>query len=95
VLWIILFFIATIIFVFTLFFADSAGRAVVQSAADGSGCLRDCGAAAPAASVDNAFHAGVGGLDPVAMERTLRCVDRLLVAGGQVLIPCDLVGAPS
>jgi hypothetical protein len=46
-------------------------------------------------ALDNPFHAGVGGLDAVAMERTLRLVDRLLVAGGQVLIPCDLEGAPS
>ncbi len=50
VLWIILFFIATIIFVFTLFFADSAERAVVQSLLMGAVVSVICGAAAPAAS---------------------------------------------
>jgi hypothetical protein len=47
-------------------------------------------------ALDNPFHAGVGGLDPVAMERSLRFVDEALEAiGGQVPIPCDLEGAPS
>ncbi|HET6919287.1 MAG TPA: hypothetical protein VFI46_07465, partial [Jiangellaceae bacterium] len=58
VLWIVLFFIATIILVFTLFFADRGERAVVQSMLMGS-----------VVSVmvtlllllDNPFHPGVGG----------------------------------
>jgi hypothetical protein len=95
-LWIVLFFVAGIIFVFTLFFADSGERAVVQ------GLLMGAVAAVIVAmllllnALDNPFHDGVGGLDPVAMERGLRIIDEALGAvGEQVRIPCDAVGSPS
>jgi hypothetical protein len=43
--------------------------------------------------LDNPFHSGVGGLKPVAMERSLRTVDQALSAVGvQVQLPCDSVG---
>jgi hypothetical protein len=45
------------------------------------------------ASLDNPFHGGVGGLEPVAMERSLGIVDEALEAiGSQVSIPCDASG---
>jgi len=45
--------------------------------------------------LDNPFHSDVGGLRPVAMERTLRVVDEALGAiGGEVRIPCDVEGNP-
>ncbi len=41
-------------------------------------------------SLDRPFHAGVGGLRPVAMERTLRIADEALGAiRSDVRIPCD------
>ena len=44
-------------------------------------------------ALDNPFAEGVGGLDPVAMERSLRIIDEALGAvGGQVPIPCDPEG---
>jgi hypothetical protein len=96
VLWIVLFFIAAIIFVFTLFFADSGERAVVQSLLMGAVVAVITMLLLLLYALDNPFHAGVGGLDPVAMERSLRFVDEALEAiGGQVPIPCDLEGAPS
>jgi hypothetical protein len=45
--------------------------------------------------LDNPFHSGVGGLKPVAMERSLRIVDQALGAvGAQVQPPCDALGRP-
>jgi hypothetical protein len=42
---------------------------------------------------DNPFHADVGGLQPVAMERTLRVIDLELEAAGLDLdLPCDEQG---
>jgi hypothetical protein len=47
-------------------------------------------------ALDNPFHEGVGGLEPVAMERTLRLVDNALTAiDVDVPIPCDDTGAPA
>ena len=44
--------------------------------------------------LDSPFQPGVGGLDPLAMERSLRLVDEGLTAVGRsVPIPCDASGA--
>jgi hypothetical protein len=45
--------------------------------------------------LDSPFHSGVGGLRPVAMERTIRVIDSVLptVAPGTVA-PCDAAGKP-
>jgi amino acid transporter len=94
VLWIVLFFIAVIIFVFSLFFADSGERAVVQSLLMGAVVSVIVMLLLLLYALDNPFHPGIGGLDPVAMERSLRLVDEALGAvGGQVPIPCDTDGA--
>ena len=43
--------------------------------------------------LDNPFHGGVGGRDPVAMERSLRLIDEAMGAVDlQVQIPCDAEG---
>ena len=45
--------------------------------------------------LDEPFHDGVGGLQPVAMERSLRMIDEALGAvGAQVQLPCDALGKP-
>ncbi len=94
VLWIALFFIATIIFVFTLFFADSGERRVVQALLMGSVATVMVTLLLLLYALDNPFHPGVGGLDPVAMERSLLLVDEALDAvGAQVPIPCGPDGA--
>ena len=90
-----LFFIAGVIFVFMLFFADSGERAVVQGDVDRIGRRGDGRAAAAAHGLDEPFHDGVGGLQPVAMERSLRIVDEALGSvGAQVRLPCDALGKP-
>ena len=47
-------------------------------------------------ALDNPFQEGVGGLDPVAMERTLRIVDEALRATSASRFPCRAApdGAP-
>ena len=43
--------------------------------------------------LDSPFHKGVGGVRPVAMERTLNIVDEALQAVNQrVMLPCDAQG---
>jgi hypothetical protein len=45
-------------------------------------------------SLDNPFHKGVGGLRPVAMERSLRIVDEALRSAKIKLVaPCDSEGS--
>lgn len=94
-LWIVLFFIAAVIFVFTLFFADRGERAVAQGMLIGSVVSVISVLLLLLHALDNPFHSGVGGLKPVAMERSLRIVDQALGAvGAQVQPPCDALGRP-
>ncbi len=94
-LWIVLFFIAAVIFVFTLFFADRSERAVVQGMLIGSVVSVVAVLLLLLNGLDNPFQSGVGGLKPVAMERSLRMIDEALGAvGTQVQLPCDALGEP-
>jgi hypothetical protein len=94
-LWVVLFFIAGIIFVYTLFFADSGERAVVQSLLMGSVVCVMVVLLLLLSALNHPYHRGVGGLEPVAMERTLRTIDEALGAiGTTVRIPCDAKGVP-
>ena len=94
-LWIVLFFIAAVIFVFTLFFADRGERAVVQGLLIGSVVSVITVLMLLLYSLDKPFHHGVGGLQPVAMERSLRIADQALGAiGAQGRPPCDTGGRP-
>jgi hypothetical protein len=95
-LWVVLFFIASIIFVYMLFFADSNERAVVQALLMGSVVSVIVALLLLLNTLDDPFHGGVGGLDPVAMERSLRIIDEALGAVDvQVSIPCDAEGVAS
>jgi hypothetical protein len=45
--------------------------------------------------LDDPFHGGVGGLQPVAMERSVQIIDQeLAIIGGEITIPCDDHGVP-
>ena len=95
-LWIVLFFIAGVIFAYMLFFADSGERAVVQGMLMGSVVAVLTVLLLLLNGLDNPFHPGVGGLEPVAMERSLRIIDEALGAvQTQVRLPCDAVGTPT
>ena len=95
-LWIVLFFISAVIFVYMLFFADSGERAVTQALLMGSITAVIVLMLLLLSSLDNPFRSGVGGLRPVAMERTLTIVDQALGAVGRnVEVPCDAEGNPA
>jgi hypothetical protein len=92
-LWIVLFFIASVIFVYTLFFADSGERAVVQGLLIGSVVTVIVTLLLLLRSLDNPFHGGVGGLQPVAMNRSLRLMDQVLPnLDAKVRVPCTPEG---
>jgi hypothetical protein len=92
-LWIVLFFIAAVIFVFTLFFADSGERAVVQGLLIGSVVAVMTTLLLLLRALDNPFHGGVGGLNPTAMNRSLRLIDQILPnLDTKVRIPCNPEG---
>ena len=94
-LWIVLFFIAAVIFVFMLFFADRGERAVVQGMLIGSVVAVIAALMLLLHGLNEPFHKGVGGLKPVAMERSLRMVDEALGSVGvAVQPPCDASGIP-
>jgi hypothetical protein len=92
-LWIVLFFIAGVIFVYTLFFADSGERAVVQGLMMGSVVAVMTTLLLLLVALDNPFHRGVGGLEPTAMNRTLRLVDQALPnIDTRIRFPCNAAG---
>ena len=75
-LWIVLFLSAAIIFVFMLFFADSAEHAVVQATMMGGVAVVISSMLLLLWFLDNPYHPGTGGLPPMAMERTLVLLDQ-------------------
>ena len=95
-LWVVLFFISAVIFVFMLFFADRSEGAVTQAVLMGSVAAVVVTMLLLIRFLDSPFHEGVGGVQPVAMERTLRIVDEALrAADATVAPPCDERGAPT
>jgi ABC-type multidrug transport system fused ATPase/permease subunit len=89
-LWLVLYFTAGAIFVFMLFFADRAERAVTQALLIGVVVAVITAMLLLINSLDNPFHGGVGGLRPVAMERTLQIMDEAMAVTGFVgPLPCD------
>jgi hypothetical protein len=92
-LWVVLFFVAAVIFVYTLFFADSGERAVVQGLLMGSVAAVITTMLLLLQALDHPFHKGVGGLSPVAMNRSLRLIDQVLPnLDAKVKIPCNREG---
>ena len=71
-----------------LFFADSGERRVVQGMLMGAVVSVMTVLLLLLNALDHPFHSGVGGLEPVAMERSLRTIDEALRAVG-------VQGAPS
>jgi hypothetical protein len=91
----VLLLISIVVFVFMLFFADPGEGAVAQGVLMGSVTTVVVSMLLLIAFLDSPFHDGVGGVRPVAMERTLRIIDEALQAvGGRVELPCDANGTP-
>jgi hypothetical protein len=94
-LWVVLFFITAVIFIFMLFFADSAERAVVQAMMVGSVIAVIAATLLLIRFLDNPFREGFGALQPVAMERAQRNLDsERRIVGDTGALPCDARGRP-
>ena len=92
-LWIVLFISAAVIFIFMLFFADPAEAWFVQATMMGGVALVMSSTLLLLAFLDQPFRDGVGGLRPVAMERTLRTLDGVgIEVVGRFRVPCDASG---
>jgi hypothetical protein len=95
-LWIVLFLSALIIFVFMMFFADSAERAVVQATMIGGVAIVITSTLLLLWFLDHPYHSGPGGLRPVAMERTVRILGQEAAEAKEKLtIPCNALGSAS
>jgi uncharacterized membrane protein len=92
-LWLVLFFITGLIVLYMMFFADSGERAVVQALLMGTVVSVLTSMLLLLNLLDNPFHDGIGGLQPVAMERALQVIDEELVyTGFDAPLPCDARG---
>ena len=95
-LWVVLFFSAGLIFVYMLFFADSGERAFVQALLMGVVVAVISAMLLLLDFLDHPVHEGIGGLRPVAMERTLEIIDQeLAIVSLDTAPPCDTRGNPS
>jgi hypothetical protein len=94
-LWAALFVISALIFGYLLFFADSAEGALTQALLMGSVTAVITTLLLLLVFFDHPHGSGVGRLQPVAMERTLRLIDiESKAAGVTVTAPCDDRGNP-
>jgi hypothetical protein len=94
-LWLVLFAISALIFVYVLFFADSAEGAVTQGLLMGSVTAVITLLLLLLAFFDHPHGDQVGKLQPTAMERTLRIMDaQLAEVSLDITPPCDDAGRP-
>jgi hypothetical protein len=93
-LWIVLLLSACMIFIFMLFFADSAERALVQATMMGGVAIVITSTLLLLWFLDHPYQSGVGSLRPVAMERTIRILTQEAAAiHVKLRVPCDARGA--
>jgi hypothetical protein len=89
-LWVVLFLSAFVVIGFALLFADPSEHAVVQGMMVGGIAVVLTATLLLLWFLDNPYHEGPGGLEPVAMERTLDLMDTAAEAAGVTFtIPCD------
>ena len=95
-LWRVLFFIAAIILIYMLFFADSGERAVTQGLLMGAVVAVIVATLLLIGVLDKPYRSGPGQLQPVAMGQTLVLIDQARGALGQDdPLPCDAEGRPA
>ena len=94
-LWIVLLLSAVVIFVFMLFFADSAEGVGVQATMMGGVAIVISSTLLLLWFLDHPYNTGIGSLRPVAMERAIRILDQeAAVLREKLSIPCDAQGMP-
>jgi hypothetical protein len=92
-IWIVLFLTAGVVFVYMLFFADSAELARSQAMLMGSATTIVVVTLLAINTLDNPYRPGVGDIRPGAMERTLRILDEArAVVDDTAPPPCDETG---
>ena len=95
-LWVVLLFISVVIFVYMLFFADSGESSLSQAVLMGSVVSVMAAMLLLIQFLDSPFREGIGGIRPVAMERTLGIMDQeLRLLGRPIAVPCNSEGAPA
>ena len=92
-IWVVLFFVAAIVFAYMLFFADSAEMARSQAMLIGSATAVLVATLLAIVALDHPYS-GLGRIKPVAMERSLVTLDRARgVVSSSAPLPCDAQGA--
>jgi hypothetical protein len=92
-IWLVLLLIAGIVFAYMLFFADSGERLVSQAMLMGSATTVMVLTLVAINALDSPYRNGPGQITPIAMERSLRILDRARdVVGASALLPCDARG---
>ena len=88
-----LFAIAGVLLAYMLFFADSAERARSQAMLVGSSTTVVALTLMSIAALDSPYRPGLGQIEPVAMERSLRLLDLARTDLNQrTPLPCDARG---
>ena len=94
--WLVLFFSAALILVFTLFFADSGEPVSVQALMAGSVTAVIVASLLMLGALNQPYQPDIGGLQPVAMQRTLAIMDEARqTLGIEVPVPCAEDGTPT
>lgn len=94
-LWVVLLLSAALVLAYVLFFADSGERAVVQGLMAGSVTAVVVASLLVLSSLNRPYDTDVGGIRPVAMQRSLEIIGSARVALElDDPLPCDAVGQP-
>jgi hypothetical protein len=94
-IWLVLLLIAGVVFAFMLFFADSGEGVRSQAMLMGSATTVIVLTLAAINALNSPYRDGLGRIEPVAMERSLRMLDRARVLlNERAALPCDARGAP-
>jgi hypothetical protein len=94
--WLVLYLTAAVVFAYMLFFADSAELARSQAMLVASATTVLAITLLAINALDNPYRKGVGSIRPVAMERSLRLIDKARVAVDlRFPIPCNAAGEPA
>jgi Protein of unknown function (DUF4239) len=94
-IWVVLFLVAGVVFCFMLFFADSGEGAGAQAMLMGSATTVIVLTLMAINALDNPYGGTLGRIKPVAMERSLRILDReRAVVNDTAPLPCNAGGTP-
>ena len=94
-IWLVLLLIAGVVFAFMLFFADSAEGMRSQAMLMGSATTVIVLTLLAINALNSPYRHGLGRIEPVAMELTLRMLDRARdLLNQRAALPCDARGVP-